>query len=202
MIMKEDEFKRPTSVTVYCASSTQIAEKYNEYARTLGRLLAENNIRLINGAGNMGLMSLTADAVLEAGGQATGIIPQFMVDNNWHHTEMTELIIVPSMHERKQELIHRADALIALPGGPGTFEELTEVITMKQLGLINKPIIIVNIDGYYEPLLEMYEHAISEKFMHETYRGLWQVASTPEEAVDFLLQPPTWDPSHNKFAKM
>ncbi len=200
--MNNTTFKRPESVTVYCASSTQIAEKYNEYARVLGRLLAENDIRLINGAGNMGLMSLTTDAVLEAGGKATGIIPQFMVDNNWHHTDMTELIIVDSMHERKQELAHRADALIALPGGPGTFEELTEVITMKQLGLINKPIIIVNIDGYYEPLLEMYEQAISEKFMHEAYRKLWQVASTPEEAVYLLLQEPVWDPSHSKFAKM
>ena len=190
------------SVAVYCASSELIDIKYKETADRLGLLIAQHNLRLVNGAGNMGLMARTADAVLRAGGKVTGIIPQFMIDNGWCHTGLTKLEVVGDMSTRKMRMAELADGIIALPGGVGTLEELIEVITLKQLGLINAPIIIVNIDGYYGPLLQMFERAIAENFMHKRHNDLWQVASSADEAMSLLLGPRTWDPSFKKFAKL
>ncbi len=132
------------SVCVYSASSTKIDAVYFQAAETLGRLFAEHHIRLINGAGSIGLMCSVADAVLKNGGEVTGVIPRFMVEQNWHHTGLTELIEVESMHERKQKMANLSDGIIALPGGCGTLEELLEIITWKQLGLYLNPIIILN----------------------------------------------------------
>ena len=129
-----------TSVCVYCASSTKIDQTYFDAAIKLGHLLANRHIRLINGAGNIGLMRSVADAVLQNGGEVTGVIPHFMVDQGWHHTGLTELIEVESMHERKRLMAEKSDAVIALPGGCGTLEELLEIITWKQLGLYLNPI--------------------------------------------------------------
>ena len=124
------------SVCVYSASSTKIDEVYFNAARQLGQLLAKRRIRLINGAGSIGLMRSVADAVLENGGEVTGVIPKFMVEQGWHHTGLSKLVEVESMHERKQLMADLSDAVIALPGGCGTLEELLEIITWKQLGLI------------------------------------------------------------------
>lgn len=145
------------SVCVYSASSTKIDAVYFQAAETLGRLLAEHHIRLINGAGSIGLMCSVADAVLKNGGEVTGVIPRFMVEQNWHHTGLTELIEVESMHERKQKMANLSDGIIALPGGCGTLEELLEIITWKQLGLYLNPIIILNTNRFFDPLLEMLE---------------------------------------------
>ena len=153
------------SVCVYSASSTKIDAVYFQAAETLGRLLAEHRIRLINGAGSIGLMCSVADAVLKNGGEVTGVIPRFMVEQNWHHTGLTELIEVESMHERKQKMANLSDGIIALPGGCGTLEELLEIITWKQLGLYLNPIIILNTNRFFDPLLEMLEKAIDESFM-------------------------------------
>ena len=131
------------SVCVYSASSTKIDAVYFQAADTLGRLLAEHRIRLINGAGSIGLMRSVADAVLKNGGEVTGVIPRFMVEQNWHHTGLTELIEVESMHERKRKMADLSDGIIALPGGCGTLEELLEIITWKQLGLYLNPIVIL-----------------------------------------------------------
>lgn len=127
------------SVCVYSASSTQIDTVYFEAAESLGRLLGKQQIRLINGAGAIGLMRAVADAALAAGGAVTGVIPHFMVEQGWHHTGLTELIEVESMHERKQKMADLSNGVIALPGGCGTLEELLEVITWKQLGLYLYP---------------------------------------------------------------
>ena len=143
------------SVCVYSASSTKIDPVYFEAAEQLGRLLAEHHIRLVNGAGSIGLMCSVADAVLSNGGEVTGVIPHFMVEQNWQHTGLTELIEVTSMHERKQKMADLSDAVIALPGGCGTLEELLEVITWKQLGLYLNPVVILNVNGFYDPLLNM-----------------------------------------------
>ena len=116
----------------------------------LGHLLANRHIRLINGAGNIGLMRSVADAVLQNGGEVTGVIPHFMVDQGWHHTGLTELIEVESMHERKRLMAEKSDAVIALPGGCGTLEELLEIITWKQLGLYLNPIVILNTNGFFD----------------------------------------------------
>ena len=150
------------SVCVYSASSTKIDPVYFTAAETLGRLLADHHIRLINGAGSIGLMRSVADAVLANGGEVTGVIPHFMVEQNWHHTGLTELVEVESMHERKQKMADLSDAVIALPGGCGTLEELLEIITWKQLGLYLNPIVILNVNGFFDPLLEMLEKAIDE----------------------------------------
>ena len=189
-----------TSVCVYSASSTKIDAAYFEAARELGTLLGQRHIRLINGAGNMGLMSAVADATLEAGGEVTGVIPHFMVEQGWHHTGLTELREVESMHERKQMMADLSDAVIALPGGCGTLEELLEVITWKQLGLYLNPVVILNIKGYFTPLLDMLQQAVDENFMRVQHGAIWHVAQTPQEAVELLYTTPLWDASIRKFA--
>ena len=158
-------------VCVYSASSTQIDEAYFSAARTLGTLLAEKGISLINGAGKMGLMAAVTDAVMQHGGEAIGVIPRFMVEQGWHHTGMSQLLIVNDMHERKQTMAKLSDAVIALPGGCGTLEELLEVITWKQLGLYLNPIILLNTKGYFTPLLEMMQRAVDEHFMRNMACG-------------------------------
>lgn len=189
-----------TSVCVYSASSTKIDSVYFDVARELGRLLGEKHIRLVNGAGNMGLMSAVADAVIAAGGEVTGVIPRFMVEQGWHHTGLTELVEVESMHERKKMMADLSDAVIALPGGCGTLEELLEVITWKQLGLYLNPIIILNVKGYFNPLLDMLRKAVDENFMREQHGAIWHVAQTPQEAVELMYDTPLWDVSIRKFA--
>ena len=188
------------SVCVYSASSTKINPVYFKAAEELGSLLAEHHIRLINGAGSIGLMCAVADAVLKNGGEVTGVIPRFMVEQNWHHTGLTELIEVESMHERKQKMANLSDGIVALPGGCGTLEELLEIITWKQLGLYLNPIVILNVNGFFDPLLEMLGKAIDEKFMRQQHGDIWKVAQTPEEALRLLYETPVWDISIRKFA--
>jgi uncharacterized protein (TIGR00730 family) len=189
-----------SSVCVYSASSTKIDRKYFDAAEELGRLIARRGIRLVNGAGCLGLMRTVADAVMAEGGSVTGVIPTFMVEQGWHHTGLTELIEVKDMHERKQKMADISDAAIALPGGCGTLEELLEVITWKQLGLYLKPIVLLNTDGYYDPLLQMLQRAVDENFMRSQHAAIWSVASTPEEAMDQIYNTPLWDESIRKFA--
>lgn len=193
---------RITSVCVYSASSTKIDKAYFEAAAQLGRLLAGKHIRLINGAGNIGLMRSVADAVLENGGEVTGVIPEFMIEQGWHHSGLTELVAVESMHERKKRMADLSDAVIALPGGCGTLEELLEIITWKQLGLYLNPIVILNINGFFDPLLHMLEKAIDENFMRRRHADIWHVARTPEEAVELIHTIPVWDSSIRKFAAL
>lgn len=189
-----------TSVCVYCASSTKIDASYFEAARQLGTLLGERHIRLINGAGGIGLMSATADAVLAAGGEVTGVIPRFMVEQGWHHRGLTEMIEVENMHQRKQKMADLSDAVIALPGGCGTLEELLEVITWKQLALYLNPIVILNTNGFFDPLLQMLQRAMDENFMRPQHGAIWHVARTPQEAIDLVHSTPVWDSSIRKFA--
>lgn len=188
------------NVCVYSASSTKIDKKYFDAAEDLGRLLAKNEINLINGAGCLGLMKAVADATLEDGGTVTGVIPHFMVEQGWHHKGLTKLIETENMHERKQLMADLSDGVIALPGGCGTLEELLEIITWKQLALYLKPIVILNIDGFFDPLLEMLDRAIDENFMRTEHGNIWQVATTPEEAINFLFTTPKWSKEIRKFA--
>lgn len=148
----------------------------------------------------MGLMNAVEDASLAAGGKVTGIIPTFMVKEGWHHTGLTELIETSSMHERKQMMADLSDGAIALPGGCGTFEELLEIITWKQLGLYLGPVVILNIDGYYDCLLAQLNRALDDKFMRDIHANIWQVATTAEEAVELLFNTPNWDKDVRKFA--
>ncbi|MBR4242639.1 MAG: TIGR00730 family Rossman fold protein [Bacteroidaceae bacterium] len=188
------------NIAVYCASSTKIHPEYFEAARVVGSELARRGVNLVNGAGNMGLMAATSDACLEAGGTVTGIIPKFMVEQGWHHEGLTELIMTENMHERKQAIANMSDGCIALPGGCGTLEELLEVITWKQLGIYLNPIVILNLRGYYDHLLQQLQRGIEEHFLGERHAGIWRVATTPEEAVELVLTTPQWDASVRKFA--
>lgn len=188
------------SVCVYCASSTQINEKYFCAAAELGTLIAQRGLRLITGAGRLGLMNTVQDATLAAGGEAIGVIPTFMVKEGWHHTGLTQLIETASMHERKQTMANLSDGVIALPGGCGTMEELLEIITWKQLGLYLNPIVILNIDGFYDSLLEQLKRALDDNFMRAIHADIWKVATTPAEAVELLMTTPVWDMSIRKFA--
>ena len=188
------------SVCVYSASSTKIADCYFQAARELGELLGHHGIRLVNGAGNLGLMRACADACLEAGGKVTGVIPRFMVEQGWQHPGLTELIETEDMHTRKQTMARLSDGVIALPGGCGTLEELLEIITWKQLGLYLNPIVVLNTNGFYDPLLKMLDRAAEEHFMRPAHLDIWKVASTPTEAIDLLYSTPVWDKEIRKFA--
>jgi uncharacterized protein (TIGR00730 family) len=147
---------------------------------------------VINGAGSIGLMRTISDAALQAGGTVTGVIPHFMVKNGWGYSELTKVIEVETMHERKQTMADLSDAVIALPGGYGTLEELLEIITWRQLELYQKPVVILNTNHYYDPLLTMLRHAVDEHFIHPQHAVLWKVAGTPEEAVDLIFEKDTF----------
>ncbi len=189
-------------IAVYCASSTQIDECYFKDARRLGNLMADKGITLVNGAGNMGLMAASADGCLEKGGKAIGVIPTFMIGEGWCHNGMTEIIETADMHERQAKMAEMTDAGIFLPGGCGTFAELSELITWKQLGLYLKPIILLNTKGYFDSLLNTLHQAITENFMRPVHADIWKVAPTPEEALRMALETPLWDTSIRRFAKI
>ena len=188
------------TIAVYCASSTQIKQQFFDAAREVGHLLAEENVRIVTGAGNLGLMNMVENAALEAGGTVVGVIPEFMVRENWHHAGLSELLVTPDMHTRKQTIADMSNGCIALPGGCGTMEELLEVITWKQLGLYLNPIVILNQDGFYDSLLAQLQRAVEEHFMRDIHASIWSVASTPAEAVHQVLNTPQWDSTIRKFA--
>ena len=197
--MKNETKKK---IAVYCASSTQIDQTYFQDARRLGQLMAEQNITLVNGAGNMGLMSESADGCLEKGGQAIGVIPSFMIKEGWCHEGMTDIVETTDMHERQARMAEMTDAGIFLPGGCGTFAELMELITWKQLGLYLKPIILLNTKGYYDAMLNTLHQAVTENFMRPVHADIWRVAPTPEAALKMALETPLWDTSIRRFAKI
>ena len=174
------------NVCVFCASSANIDERYLADARELGNLLAQGGWRCVNGGGAVGLMGAVTDGTLDAGGEVTGVIPKFMVDNGWCYDRLMDVIVTADMHQRKQMMSNMADAVIALPGGVGTLEELLETLTWRQLGLVKVPIIILNTLGYYDLLLAMLRHAVDEGFMKPSHGQLWQVAATPADAVALL----------------
>ena len=188
------------NICVYSASSTKIDPIYFEAAEELEKILAQKHINLINGAGCLGLMCRISDAALAAGGTVTGVIPRFMVEQGWHHKGLTKLVEVDSMHERKQLMADLSDGIIALPGGCGTLEELLEIITWKQLGLYFNPIVILNINNFFDPLLAQLSEAVEQNFMRPQHAAIWSVAKTPEEAVNLLFTTPKWDKEIRKFA--
>jgi len=188
------------TVCVYCASSTQIKPEYFESTDRLGKIFAKAGISVVFGGGSNGLMGKLADSMLESSGKIIGIIPQFMCDENWHHKELTELIVVETMHERKEKMAKMADAVVALPGGCGTLEELLEVITWKQLGIFTKPIVILNLGGYYDALIDMLHRAIDENFMRNIHKNMWEVVNTPEEVLHAIQNSTSWDSNTRKFA--
>jgi len=171
------------SICVFCGSSSGASPAYRKAATGLGNLLAAQGRRLVYGGGNVGLMGVLADAVLASGGAAVGVIPQHLLDLEVGHQTLTELRVVRSMHERKQQMSELADAFVLLPGGLGSLEEFFEIWTWGQLGLHRKPYGILNVAGYFDALLAFLDHAAGERFLHPEHRGLVVVA---EDAADLL----------------
>lgn len=184
-----------TSICVFCGSSRGARPEYVESARGLGVEIARRGLTLVYGAGNVGLMGTLADAALAEGGKVVGVIPQSLVEWEVAHDRLTERHIVRSMHERKAMMADRADAFIALPGGLGTFEELFEILTWAQLGLHRKPFGLLNVAGYYNPLLAMLDNAVVERFLRPEHRGLVLAETVPTNLLDrlALYEPPTLD---------
>lgn len=181
------------TIGVYCASSNQLPMVYYEAARSLGRILAQEGIRVVYGDGGIGLMGALADGVLDAGGRIIGVIPQFMVDEGWNNAKSSQTIVVKTMHERKATIEQMVDAMVALPGGIGTFEELCECLTWKQLGLHTKPVVILNTEGYFDPFLACLDKMVEEHFMRDVHRNtMFSVVNQPEQVLPALLNAPAW----------
>jgi uncharacterized protein (TIGR00730 family) len=173
-------------VCVFCGSSKGSRAIYAQSGRALGTLLASKGIGLVYGGGNVGLMGIVADAVMESGGQVIGVIPEALVQRELAHRAVTELIVVRSMHERKAKMAELSDAFIAMPGGYGTFEEFCEIITWAQLGLHRKPCAILNVEGYYDPLLALFDRAVAEGFVHPSNRQLVLQGTEPNGLLNLL----------------
>lgn len=198
MNMKEtEELKK--GITVYCGSSVGRNPKYAECARIVGREIARHALPLIYGGGHMGLMGEVGRAVRASGGCAIAIIPQFMVERGWNDTDASVTVVTPSMHVRKETMAARALGIIALPGGIGTFEELCEIITWRQLGLFNGNIVILNVDGYYDPWLAQFEAAVREGFLPPSHRSLFHVADDPAKSVSLAAGNSDSEPIAPKF---
>ncbi|CAB4873021.1 unannotated protein [freshwater metagenome] len=185
-------------ICVYCGTNTGTSPAYMQIAHDLGTTMAQRGLGLVYGGGKLGLMGAVADAVLGAGGHVIGVIPEVLVRAEVGHTGLSQLEVAEDMHTRKARMAELADAFIALPGGFGTFEELLEVLTWNQLGFISKPVVMLDVDGFYAPMLEMFQHAVSAGFVRAEHAALAQRATTVEQALAFATAPapPTvskWD---------
>jgi uncharacterized protein (TIGR00730 family) len=194
--------KSISQICVYCASSTKIADKYFQAADALAAVLAHNGITLIYGGGAVGLMGRMADQMLAHGGNVIGVIPDFMTAVEWEHKGVTQMHVVMDMHQRKRRFFEDTDAIVALPGGCGTLEELLEAITWKRLGLVTAPIIIVNTDGFYDPLIAMLDRCVDENFMRAEHKDIWQVISHPDELLQAIADAADWDENAIESAKV
>jgi hypothetical protein len=190
------------TVCVFASSSSRIDSAYSDAAALLGGLFAENRIDVVYGGGGIGLMGVIADSVMAGGGKITGVIPSFMIDEGWDHASVEEMIVTPDMGERKKKMFSLADAVVALPGGVGTLEELTEAITLKQLGLFRGPVIILNTLDFYSSLIDFLNHMIEGNFLRYEHRGMWELAATPEKVIELLLHKKDWMPDPRKIARI
>ena len=180
------------NVTIYCASSRKSPGKYFTMATELANILLDHQIGVIYGGGAAGLMGCIADCYIKRGGKITGVIPEFMVKVEWAHPEVRSMHVVKDMHERKSKLIEGTDAVIALPGGTGTLEELMEVLALKRLGKFLKPIILVNTDGFYDQLIAFFKIMVKENFLRADHLDAYRVVNTPDEVLPAILSSPDW----------
>ncbi len=188
------------SICVYCASSRQAHPEYAEAAYEMGAVIARAGIELVYGGGTAGSMGAVAKGALEAGGRVVGVIPQFMEDMEVMNRDCTELIVVANMHDRKRRMLVGTDAVVALPGGVGTFEELFEAISWKRLGLYTKPIVMVNTRGFYDSCTALLERCIDEKFMAAKHAAMWTVVNRADEVLPAIAAAPSWEESARLFA--
>ncbi len=187
-------------ICIYCASSAKVNKIYFDATERLGKELVKSGIEIVFGGGGTGLMGKLADTVIENGGKIKGIMPKFMNEVEWGHKKVTDFEFTDTMHERKSKFLENIDGLVALPGGSGTLEELLEAITLKRLGLFTKPIIILNTNGFYNPLKEMLEKCVSENFMNEKHLKMWTFVDKAEDVISNIEKATEWNKGAINFA--
>ncbi len=175
------------NICVFCGSSKGFNPIYADSARELGELIATDGHTLVYGGGNIGLMGIVADAVLEKGGNVIGVIPGFLMQKEVGHTGLTELEIVPGMHERKKRMADLSDAFITMPGGWGTLDETAEILTWKQLGLIQQPIGVLNVNGFFDTLLQQMNLMVDEGFLNPTNLKSVKISNSPKQLLPLLI---------------
>ena len=189
-----------TTVTVYAASSGAISKGYFEAASRVGLALASGGISVVYGGGSTGLMGAVADAALAAAGTVHGIVPRFLKELEVSHGNLTSLTVVDDMRERKHLMIEKSDAVIALPGGCGTYEEVFEALTLKRLGQWLGPIVLLNTNGFYDRLNGFLRHAVDERFMDRRHLDMWTVVDEPDDVIPALRDAPRWSEEALSFA--
>lgn len=189
-------------ICVYCASSAQCDPEYHQAAFRLGELLAEAGCTTVYGGGGMGSMGALADGALSKQGHVVGIIPRFMTEVEWQHPGLATLDIVEDMRERKHRLLTGSDAVVALPGGCGTLEEVFEAITLKRLGLYLKPIVFVNTRGFYDGLRDFLQHTIRERMMGDAHAAMWQFVDHVDEVLPVIRGSEAWPEDARSFAAL
>ena len=187
-------------ICVYCASSEYCDRIYHEAAQTLGRVLAEAGCTIVYGGGAVGLMGSLANGALAAGGEVVGIIPRFMTEVEWQHPGLASLEVVEDMRERKHRLLTGSDAVVALPGGCGTLEELFEALTLKRLGLYFNPIVLVNTKGFYAPLEDFMRQMIEQRFMNPEHAQMWSMVESPQDVLTAIRDAPKWREDARSYA--
>jgi uncharacterized protein (TIGR00730 family) len=187
-------------VCVFCASSAKVDTDYFNHARTVAEEFVKAGITIVYGGGSIGLMGCRADTAVSLNGKVVGVLPRFMEKVEWGHKGLSQLILVKDMRERKKKLIEKVDAVVALPGGCGTLEELMEVFTLKRLGKFTKPIVVLNTNGFYSHLELMIEKMIEERFMRPEHRQIWTLVEQPADIIPAIINAPRWDKSAIRFA--
>ena len=190
------------TVCVFASSSSRTDNEYVQAASELGALFARAGMNVIYGGGGIGLMGVLADAVIGNGGSITGVIPSFMNDEGWGHRYVKEMIVTTDMGDRKRNMFSRADAVVALPGGIGTLEELAEAITLKQLGLFMGPVVILNTLNFYKSLIDFLEHMVAGNFLRAEHKGIWVIADTPKDVLAALSNDNGWIDDPRRIAKI
>jgi uncharacterized protein (TIGR00730 family) len=190
------------TVCVYCASSERSPAIYLDAAARLGTQLAQAGFQIVYGGGSLGSMGRMAAAALEASGHVTGVIPKFMDELEWTNRGLTDLRVVNDMHERKRLMLELSDAVVALPGGTGTLEELFEAITWKRLGLFFGPVVLVNVNRFFDPCLELLSNCVVQGFLDQKHAAMWSVADDPESVAAAIESAPVWPRTARAFAAL
>jgi uncharacterized protein (TIGR00730 family) len=187
-------------ICVYCASSSRINKVYFEATERLAKYFVKEKIKIVYGGGANGLMGKLADTIIENGGKIKGIMPRFMNEVEWAHKGVLDFELTETMHERKAKFLQNIDGVVSLPGGSGTLEELLETITLKRLGQFTKPIVILNTEGFFNPLKQMLEKCVDENFMHKKHLDMWNFVDEPEEVIPAIKNAVSWSNEALNFA--
>jgi uncharacterized protein (TIGR00730 family) len=190
------------TICVYCASSERSPAIYLDAAARLGTQLAEAGFDIVYGGGSLGSMGRMAAAALAAGGRVTGVIPKFMDELEWTNRGLTDLRVVGDIHERKRLMLELSDAVVALPGGTGTLEELFEAITWKRLGLFFGPVVLVNVNRFFDPCLELLSSCVTQGFLDQKHAAMWSVGDDPESVTAAIQSAPEWPRTARAFAAL